>query len=70
MMEDNCFGGPCTHIVYNSILVDTVTTSIDYTLSDYLTGEIDTLNCCFDLVWDVMIESWLQISIPACLEHC
>ena len=62
MMEDSCFGGPCTHIVYNSALTDTVTTCIDYTLADSLTGEIDTLNCCFDQVWDPTTQFWVRIS--------
>ena len=30
---------------------------LDYTLTDSLTREIDTLNCCFDLVWDVTTEA-------------
>lgn len=62
MMEDSCFGGPCTHIVYNSILADTATTCIDYTLTDSLTGEMDTLNCCFDQVWDATSETWFKLS--------
>ena len=69
MMEDSCFSGPCTHVVYNSILVDTVTTCIDYVLTDSLTGEMDTLNCCFDQVWDGTTQSWLRISSPVGIEE-
>lgn len=62
MMEDSCFGGPCTHVVYNASLTDTVTTCIDYSLTDSLTGEMDTLNCCFDQVWDATTETWFKLS--------
>ena len=62
MMEDSCFGGPCTHVVYNASLTDTVTSCIDYTLTDSLTGEMDTLNCCFDQVWDATTQFWVRIS--------
>ena len=62
MMEDSCFGGPCTHVVYNASLTDTVTTCIDYTLTDSLSGEMDTLNCCFDQVWDATTQFWVRIS--------
>lgn len=59
--QDSCFGMPCSHHVYNTILVDTVTTCIDYTLTDAATGVIDTLNCCFDQAWDSESQFWLRV---------
>ena len=54
--QDSCFAGPCTHTVYNynpttGMPYDTITTCISYTLTDSL-GYVDTLNCCFNQVWD------------------
>ena len=28
----------------------------------FRSGEIDTLNCCFDLAWDVTTETWFKLS--------
>ena len=58
---DSCFGGPCTHIVYNSINADTITTCIDYTLTDLSTGIVDTLNCCFVQFWDSESQTWVRM---------
>jgi len=49
--EDSCFGGPCTHTVYNEYNEDTITTCITYTLTDSL-GYVDTLTCCFSQAWN------------------
>lgn len=62
--EDSCFVGPCTHTVYNynsitGMPYDTITTCISYTLTDSL-GFVDTLNCCFDQVWDG--QAWMLMS--------
>jgi len=60
--EDSCFGMPCTHVIYNSINADTITTCIDYTLTDESSGIVETLNCCFDQVWDSTTQLWVRIS--------
>ena len=61
--EDSCFGGPCTHTVYNEYAEDTITTCITYTLTDSL-GYVDTLICCFNNVWngDEWIESENEVN--------
>jgi hypothetical protein len=38
---------------------DTITTCISYTLTDTL-GYVDTLNCCFNQVWDG--QAWLRMA--------
>lgn len=49
--EDSCFGGPCTHTVYNEYNEDTITTCISYTLTDSF-DNVDTLECCITHYWD------------------
>ena len=49
--EDSCFGGPCTHTVYNEYNEDTITTCISYTLTDSF-DNVDTLECCITQYWD------------------
>ncbi len=55
LAEDSCFGGPCTHMVFNynpaGNPYDTLMTCIFYELTDSV-GNIDTLMCCDDWVWD------------------
>ena len=63
--QDSCFAGPCTHTVYNynpttGMPYDTITTCISYTLTDSL-GYVDTLNCCFNQVWDG--QAWMRMSM-------
>ena len=60
--EDSCFSGPCTHIIYNPLLEDTVTTCINY-----IENGIDTLTCCFEQYWDgqfwqrqMMFQPWFS----------
>jgi len=65
LSEDSCFVGPCTHTVYNynpttGMPYDTITTCISYTLTDSL-GYVDTLNCCFNQVWDG--QAWMRMSM-------
>lgn len=60
--QDSCFGMPCSHIVNNSILADTVTTCIDYTLTDSDSGVVDTLSCCFDQAWDESSQFWVRLN--------
>ena len=57
--EDSCFGGPCTHTVYNENSEDTITTCIVYTLTDSL-DNVDTLNCCFSQIWDSETMQWIM----------
>ena len=45
--EDSCFSGPCTHIINNTILQDTITTCISY-----IENGVDTFICCFEQYWD------------------
>ena len=64
--EDSCFSGPCNHLVPNynmstGMPYDTITTCISYTLTDSL-GYVDTLNCCFNQVWDG--QTWMLMSMP------
>jgi hypothetical protein len=63
--QDSCFSGPCTHLVYNynpttGMPYDTITTCISYTLTDSL-GYVDTLNCCFNQVWDG--QAWMRMTM-------
>ncbi|MDG1916196.1 MAG: hypothetical protein P8I29_00055 [Flavobacteriales bacterium] len=58
--EDSCFGGPCTHTVYNEYGEDTITTCIAYTLTDS-EGYVDTLMCCFSQYWSWNSDSWLPL---------
>ena len=62
LAEDSCFGGPCTHIVFNynpaGMPYDTLTTCVSYIISDSLQN-IDTLWCCFDQYWDG--QAWLRM---------
>ena len=63
--EDSCFSQPCNHIVYNynpttGMPYDTITTCLSYTLTDTL-GYVDTLNCCFNQVWDG--QAWMRMSM-------
>ena len=63
--QDSCFAGPCTHTVYNynpttGMPYDTITTCISYTLTDSL-GYVDTLNCCFNQVWDG--QAWMRMTM-------
>ena len=65
LSEDSCFSGPCTHVVYNynmstGMPYDTITTCISYTVTDSL--GVDTLNCCFNQVWDG--QAWMLMSMP------
>jgi hypothetical protein len=57
--EDSCFGGPCTHTVYNEYSEDTITTCIVYTLTDSL-DNVDTLNCCFSQIWNSETMQWIM----------
>ena len=61
--EDSCFGGPCTHVIYNMDYADTVTTCISYTLTDATAGTVDTLFCCFNQVWDPVSGFWSNIGM-------
>ena len=61
--EDSCFNQPCNHVVYNynptrGMPYDTITTCISYTLTDSL-GYVDTMNCCFNQVWDG--QAWMRM---------
>lgn len=56
---DSCFGGPCTHTIFNEYNEDTITTCISYTLTDSF-NNIDTLDCCFTQYWDG--NAWSIIS--------
>ena len=61
--EDSCFNQPCNHVVYNynpttGMPYDTITTCVSYTLTDSL-GYVDTLNCCFNQVWDG--QAWMRM---------
>jgi len=63
--QDSCFSGPCTHTIYNynpttGMPYDTITTCISYTLTDSL-GYVDTLNCCFNQVWDG--QAWMRMTM-------
>ncbi len=63
--EDSCFSGPCTHILYNynpttGMPYDTITTCISYTITDSL-GYVDTMNCCFNQVWDG--QAWMRMTM-------
>jgi hypothetical protein len=63
--QDSCFAGPCTHTVFNynpttGMPYDTITTCISYTLTDSL-GYVDTLNCCFNQVWDG--QAWMRMTM-------
>ena len=63
--EDSCFSNACSHIAFNynpltGMPYDTITTCISYTLTDSL-GYVDTLNCCFNQVWDG--QAWLRMSM-------
>ena len=62
--QDSCFSGPCTRLVYNynpttGMPYDTITTCISYTLTDSL-GYVDTMNCCFNQVWNG--QAWMLMS--------
>ena len=62
--EDSCFNQPCNHVVYNynpltGMPYDTITTCISYTLTDSL-GYVDTMNCCFNQVWDG--QAWMRMA--------
>jgi len=61
LAEDNCFGQPCPHVIYNYNMLtgmpyDTLTTCVLYVASDNLLDSIgnnvDTLWCCFDQYWN------------------
>jgi len=67
--QDSCFGMPCTHTVFNSILADTVTTCIDYALSDAASGVVDTLTCCFDQEWDASSQFWVRVEAPSNIQE-
>jgi len=62
--QDSCFSGPCTHTVYNynpnGTYYDTITTCISYTLTDSL-GYVDTMNCCFNQVWNG--TAWMMMNM-------
>ena len=69
--EDSCFNNACTHTVYNynmstGMPYDTITTCISYTLTDTL-GYVDTLNCCFNQVWDG--QAWVLMSNTVGIEE-
>ena len=60
--EDSCFSGPCTHIIYNPLLEDTVATCISY-----IENGVDTFICCFEQYWDgqfwqrqMMYQTWFS----------
>jgi len=55
--EDSCFGGPCTHTVYNEYGEDTITTCISYTLET--PNVLDTLMCCLIQYWNG--EAWVTV---------
>ena len=62
--EDSCFNQPCNHVVYNynpltGMPYDTITTCVSYTLTDSL-GYVDTMNCCFNQVWDG--QAWMRMA--------
>jgi hypothetical protein len=67
--EDSCFSGPCTHVVNNSINADTITTCIDYSLTDASTAIVDTLNCCLIQVWDSTSQTWERVSEAVGIEE-
>ncbi len=61
--EDSCFNQPCNHVAYNynpttGMPYDTITTCVSYTLTDSL-GYVDTMNCCFNQVWDG--QAWMRM---------
>ncbi len=69
--EDSCFSGPCTHILYNynpttGMPYDTITTCISYTITDSL-GYVDTMNCCFNQVWDG--QAWMLMGNTVGIEE-
>ena len=59
--EDSCFGGPCTHTVYNEYNEDTITTCISYTLTDSF-DNVDTLECCITQYWDGNVWSIISVT--------
>ena len=59
--EDSCFGGPCTHTVFNEYNEDTITTCLSYTLTDSF-DNVDTLECCITQYWDGNVWSIISSS--------
>jgi len=64
--EDSCFNSlfACNHVVYNynmstGMPYDTITTCVSYTVTDTM-GYVDTMNCCFNQVWDG--QAWMRMS--------
>ena len=51
LAEDSCFANACTHIIFNSVPYDTLTTCVSYITSDSI-GVIDTLMCCLNQYWN------------------
>ncbi|MDG1798836.1 MAG: T9SS type A sorting domain-containing protein [Flavobacteriales bacterium] len=58
---DSCFGQPCSHLISNTINVDTITTYLTYTLTDSV-GSVDTLTCSLTHYWDGSIWQWTSES--------
>ena len=59
--EDSCFGGPCTHLAFNAIEMDTITTCIEYMDVSNFSCPGDTLSCCLTQVWDAGLQFWQPI---------
>ena len=61
--EDNCTDGlPCTHLAFNSIGADTITTCIEFMETSNWPCPGDTLSCCFTQVWDMATQTWQRTS--------
>ena len=59
--EDSCFGGPCTHVAFNTLEMDTITTCIEYMDVSNSSCPGDTLTCCLTQVWDAGLQFWQPI---------
>tara|TARA_R110000751_G_scaffold38545_4_gene92466 strand:+ start:21 stop:533 length:513 start_codon:yes stop_codon:yes gene_type:complete len=60
--SDSCLqfsGSSCLHVVLNPGLADTLTTCVSYIT---WFNQPDTLNCCFNLAWDVDSLRWARVN--------
>ena len=73
LAEDSCFQNSMTHMVFNynpsnGLYYDTLMTCIFYDLIDSI-GNIDTLMCCDDYVWDGSSVWFKLIAQPTGVEQ-
>ena len=62
LASDSCLqfsGSSCLHVVSNPGLADTLTTCVSYIT---WFNQLDTLNCCFKLAWDVGSLRWERVN--------